>query len=564
MEEEIKKILGQNRDLIWKVERTIHYFRRQNYDIALRQMTEVLQILSEMLPKYIANASFFKAQDESFRAEEIMQIVTELFEAQKSEDYILLADFYQMNLLPVLYKIQGIIMEKINFIPFTNNQTYENNIRLLEKKCPKAYQKLHSSKVDTERFQVEFTNSGAYTLKETKEGKPYYYHSNINPHSEALQFAEYWYDEQMCRYIIYGFGLGYWIEAFALIDENIKIDIYENDISIISLAMRYGSNLSYLDNKNISLHYDPTLSLLFEELTHMSSDTCLLIHNPSIGKITDTYKRQWLEEYFIQYHSVKNQSKLLLGNFRENIKHYDFCVDELTSKWEGKDLYIVAAGPSLDKNCGELKKIGQDGIILATGTVFRKLIKLGIKPDYVIITEANQRVIGQIAGLEQSGIPLIFLATAYKEFAINYQGLKYIAFQNGCDYTEQYANEHGFNKYETGGSVSTTALDLGIQLGCQKIIFVGLDLSYPNNLVHASDTSRRELADTKGMRKIKDINGTTVNTSKSLDIYRKWIEKRIEKEHSVIFIDATEGGALIKGTIVSKLSEVIRNTREEQ
>lgn len=563
MEEEIKKILGQNRGLIWKIERTIHYFRRQNFDIALRQMAEVIQILSEMLPKYIANASFFKAQDETFQVDEILQIVTELFEAQKREDYILLADFYQINLLPILYKMQHIIMEKINFIPFTDNHSYESNIHLLEKKCPQAYKKLYNNKVETDRFQVEFTNSGSYTLKETNGSKTHYYHSNVNPYNEALQFAEYWYDEQMSRYIIYGFGFGYWIEALALIDENIQIDIYENDISIISLAMRYGNNMSYLQSKNISLYYDPTLSLLFEELTHLNTQTCLLIHNPSMARIKDTYKREWLEEYFIQYNSIKNQSKLLIGNFRENIKHYDTCVDELENKWKGKDLYIVAAGPSLDKNCNELKKIDSNGIILATGTVFRKLMKLGIKPDYVIITEANQRVIGQIGGLEESGIPLIFLATAYKEFAINYQGLKYIVFQNGCDYTEKYADEHSFHRYETGGSVSTTALDLGIQLGCQRIIFVGLDLSYPNNLVHASDTSRRELADSKGMRKIKDINGKTVNTSKSLDIYRKWIEHRIEKEHDIIFIDATEGGAFIKGTIIAKLSEIIRNKKEE-
>lgn len=564
MEEELKKILKQNKDLIWKTERTVYYFRRQNYDIALRQMTEILLILGDMLPKLVENSSYLKEIDNTFQAEEMEQIIKELFEVQKAEDYILLADYYQINLLPILYKLQNIIMSDIKFIPFADNQTYEYNIKLLEDRCPKAYKKLHNWKIETERFQVEFTNSGAYTLKEIQGDKVQYYHSNVNPNNEALQLTEYWYDEQMSRYILYGFGLGYWVEALALIDENIQIDIYENDLSVICLAMRYGNNMYYLESPNITLHYDPTLSLLFEQLEHMDSETCFLIHNPSIARITDTYKREWLEEYFIQYNSVKNQSKLLRGNFRENIKNYDFPADKLIDEWKGKDLYIVAAGPSLDKNCKELKKVGSNGIILATGTVFRKLLKMGIKPDYVIITEANRRVIGQTSGLEESGIPLLFLATAYKYFAESYQGLKYIIFQNGCDYTERYAREHGFRLYETGGSVSTTALDLGIQLGCQKIIFVGLDLSYPNNLVHASDTSRRELADTKGMRKIKDINGKEVYTSKSLDIYRKWIEQRIYKEKDVLFIDATEGGAFIKGTDICKLRELIRSSSVEQ
>jgi hypothetical protein len=42
-----------------------------------------------------------------------------------------------------------------------------------------------------------------------------------------------------------------------------------------------------------------------------------------------------------------------------------------------------------------------------------------------------------------------------------------------------------------------------------------------------------------------------------LDIYRKWIEKRIKGIDNIEFIDATEGGALIEGMRVCKLVDVI-------
>ncbi len=111
--------------------------------------------------------------------------------------------------------------------------------------------------------------------------------------------------------------------------------------------------------------------------------------------------------------------------------------------------------------------------------------------------------------------------------------------------------------FNTGGSVSTTALDIGIKFGCKRIIFIGLDLAYTNNQGHALDTPTAEMMDTTELRKVLDINGRLVGTGKSLDIYRKWIEKRIKGIDNIEFIDATEGGALIEGMRVCKLVDVI-------
>lgn len=55
---------------------------------------------------------------------------------------------------------------------------------------------------------------------------------------------------------------------------------------------------------------------------------------------------------------------------------------------------------------------------------------------------------------------------------------------------------------------------------------------------------------------VQDIYGTMVPTGKNLDIYRKAIEKKIEKTKGVRFIDVTEGGAEIRGTERLPLAEV--------
>ena len=58
---------------------------------------------------------------------------------------------------------------------------------------------------------------------------------------------------------------------------------------------------------------------------------------------------------------------------------------------------------------------------------------------------------------------------------------------------------------------------------------------------------------------MKDIYGHDIPTAKNLNLYRKWIEQRIQKTDAMEteFIDATEGGARIEGTKIRELHEVI-------
>ena len=85
-----------------------------------------------------------------------------------------------------------------------------------------------------------------------------------------------------------------------------------------------------------------------------------------------------------------------------------------------------------------------------------------------------------------------------------------------------------------------------------------MDLAYPNSLVHAEGTSRRKLTNDDGFKEITDIHGNRIKTSKHLDMYRRWFEKRISETTELVeFIDATEGGAYINGTKIMKLKDIL-------
>ena len=92
------------------------------------------------------------------------------------------------------------------------------------------------------------------------------------------------------------------------------------------------------------------------------------------------------------------------------------------------------------------------------------------------------------------------------------------------------------------------------------------DLAFTGNMTHASGTPKLAGRKEENLREVPGVNEPFVMTSKNMDSYRQWIERRIiryqqecreKKQPPVQIIDATEGGARVNGTILMELSKVI-------
>jgi hypothetical protein len=99
-------------------------------------------------------------------------------------------------------------------------------------------------------------------------------------------------------------------------------------------------------------------------------------------------------------------------------------------------------------------------------------------------------------------------------------------------------------------------------LGFDKIILVGQDLAFTGNKSHADGTFKETMAveDTKDFLMVPGNVEKMVPTREDFDNYRKWFEEFIEYWKGikdVQFINATEGGALIKGTQIMTLKDAI-------
>lgn len=119
---------------------------------------------------------------------------------------------------------------------------------------------------------------------------------------------------------------------------------------------------------------------------------------------------------------------------------------------------------------------------------------------------------------------------------------------------EQFAGAH---VVISGGSVVTLALDLAIRFGAADITLVGADMAYTGGRSHAGGLGRK-IAEGMELRKVLSVTGEYIETSRNLDIYRKWIEHRIER-CKWLAVYNTASGARIKGTIEKSLCEIAKN-----
>lgn len=545
-------------------ELAIYLFRKQNINKSMEKMTLFLSGMESLLYKVEKSKELDFVYGDYSSIEEWLATFQDIMIRIERKNYILAADLMELKILPILYQIQEYLITTYDIERAREEIlcAYENSLQVLNEKNTDLVELLKKSRNANEeiacKYHLESTSMATQTLAVQTLDEYIYLHSNKNPWTEAMILVEDWIKSESSTYLIYGLGLGYHLITFSAWEPDAEIKVYESDINIFRILCE--NNGKYIFGlKNVEFHYDPDFTKLWDQINCADINTTLKIYYPSMCCIEDKINKNRLESYFIQYNSGINQNRILKRNFLYNKGHYDFVIDVLEEKFKHKELYIVAGGPSLDKNFILLKKIKEDSnkIIVATDTVFCKLMNSGIRPDYIIVSDAKEKVSIEVSSYMDQSVPVLFLSTANKNYAKEYQGAKYIILQAGYQSAEDKSKLIGSRLYNTGGSVSTVALDIGIQFQCSKIIFLGLDLAYTDLLSHAIDTRQRKVIDTAGIIETIGIDGKMIKTTAIFDMYRKWMEDRIKNVDDIQFIDATEGGALIKGFSLIKLKELI-------
>lgn len=225
---------------------------------------------------------------------------------------------------------------------------------------------------------------------------------------------------------------------------------------------------------------------------------------------------------------------------------------------------IVSAGPSLDKNIEDLRAAKGRALIIAVDTALKYMLARDIVPD-LFVTIDPDKPMENFADGRVRDIPVIFDEQTPSELLREHRAAKIL--YNCRDYPKKLFEACGAvveKNIPSGGSVATAAFAICCDLGIKNIILIGQDLAYTGEQTHAGGVVSAGVNGDIGTVMIDGIDGTKVRTRSDWLGYLRWFEHTIEsvrqENPEMRVIDATEGGALIRGTEVMTLREAITET----
>lgn len=428
---------------------------------------------------------------------------------------------------------------------------------------------------DSPIISIVPSKKGAETALVNINGRDFYIHSSYDPIAEAKRWAAGVDLQKSTVYVVYGLGLGYHIdELFRLTDDSSKIivieplkefiDIFYKRTSIDRTDLGIKVIVQYMASK--SEMYDFLFSVIpqdsFENVSFSVFGQSSNLFREEYGDFIEAFKE------CINAKSInRNTSLYFAEQWQKNvIENLPGVIDSVPFKglidmFKGKPGIIISAGPSLDKNIELLKEAKDRAVLVAVGTSVKALLKHDIQPDFVLSIdggEPNYRHFKDVS----IDCPLVYDLYLHPKIVEEYKGPKIISFST-CPHTLWIAESLGqdFGLINAGPTVANMAFDFIRQLGCDPIVFVGQDLAYTDSKTHANGTTyegqRVENTDGKNYIYLDDVYGNKVLSSKVFLSFKTWFEDQIYQHPGRTYIDATEGGARIKGTEIMTLRDVI-------
>lgn len=448
------------------------------------------------------------------------------------------------------------VMKNIEF------KLYEELIKILD---DKEYNYDNVREIDTK--------DGNKALEIQKDGNNYRFNSIYRPLNEVQRWiSQYEFQNLDISVIMFGMGNCLFVrEMLKKLKNDAKVFLYEPDISIFLYVINNIDISDILIDKRINLfvnniNYKQFLDCLQNNIEWKTLSTQIVCHHPVYDKI-------YLEDYLqflkiiheennlaiVNLNTEKHMSVTIADNAIKNlryIKESNYVSEFIGKIPEDVPAIIVAAGPSLDKNIDELKNAEGKAFILATDTSVKYLLKHNINFDAMITLDAKKAK-GHLKNEKCHNIPMFCVLEANNKFMQMHTGRK-IWFR-GSVYMYDLYNQFNcrFPIYNSGGSVATAAFSVCVSMKFKNIVFVGQDLAYSDNVTHAGGIVRNIPGDENGRKLVESIDGGNVWTRYDWLIYLKWFEDSIAEVKDINVIDATEGGALIHGSTVMRLSEVI-------
>ena len=286
-------------------------------------------------------------------------------------------------------------------------------------------------------------------------------------------------------------------------------------------------------------------------------------------------------EFLLKKTNVNTLNKKLQGWCKNLVCNIPLVIGskpymEFEEKFKNIPAFVCLAGPSLRNNREKLLSVKGKALIIAVDTSLRPLLDVGVVPDFVVTHDANPNgckfflskdhpynvnntqlndMNDNQLGMEYAKMMLDKDRLNFKYdtigFFVNYcHPLTLLAFNGSekrfygvwdpslpvydcmsgsCDYKIEDGKHIPQKKGRVvgGSSVGHVAAYIAVNLGCNPVSFLGMDLSYPGGKTYVDGASNQKDTAKQKLIELDDLSGNKVPTNLSMLSYKMVFERSL-------------------------------------
>ncbi|KAJ52337.1 hypothetical protein BD780_002406 [Clostridium tetanomorphum] len=462
-------------------------------------------------------------------------------------------------------------------------------LQIVQQPLAKQINECNSEAEENDGFYIYKNFNDEYVLKyKNHKGDLIHYTSYYNPTKQGKEMIEHVdFSKNRDCIVCIGIGLGYQVDELLkkigeksiiiVVERNIKLLIEVLKLKDYSEAIKNNKiffAVGELEDKNLFQSISTIMRFYSFNIVSMQGvtfdvfDPDYNLYANEVAKYINNYK----DTYYFALGNDVDDTLLGVKNRFDNMPRYirnpglNDLKKEFGNVYKNKPAIIIASGPSLNKNIHFLKEAKGKALLLACDGSMACLKKNNIIPDAVGSVERVYKTYEAFYKDKQFDDNVVLTAPAVVQKGIpDTFRTKILSFFKDEAYARWFNNailDKG--SVWCGASVAQMLFGLAHELGCDPIILVGQDLAYSENGVsHVEEAEVKEQVNLEKVEVyVEGINGeklpSTYIWQKFLIIYEEALRVTDRK-----IIDATEGGALIKGSEIKTLKETIEQYCKE-
>ncbi len=237
----------------------------------------------------------------------------------------------------------------------------------------------------------------------------------------------------------------------------------------------------------------------------------------------------------------------------------------LAELFRGRPMVLVSAGPSLDESLEFLRAASEVAVIVTVNSSYRAVRNAGIVPHIVMAADPREFTARGFAGIPVDGTWLVTTPIVNPEVVRIFAGRAFI-WSGGNELFLELRRRLGLKpgiRIVEQGTVSASAVDLAIILGCDRLCMVGQDLAVrADGRSHAEDSFYSDLnankVETSLCRRLPGNTLSEVLVEEKLYIYLKTFEQLAAHRPQVRMRNTSRLGARIEGVPYIGFDEALR------